>query len=123
MISRIVQTPSRTVSFFKTTEEHEWMIGFAMNLVVSASASKSERLDPSECLDRRALFNFNARPINFPALGCTGIALSTGDVLRAMDRETGGPWQTCWLKSNVSLESLNDTANFPGYDGAVLLDF
>ena len=61
--------------------------------------------------------------MNFPALGCTGIALGTGGVLRPTDGETGGPWHTCWLKSNVSLESLNDTANLPGYEGAVLLDF
>ena len=71
----------------------------------------------SECLDRCALFNFNARAMNFPALGCTGIAW------RPTGGETGGPWHTCWLKSNVSLESLNDTAKFPGYEGAVLLNF
>ena len=77
----------------------------------------------SECLDRCALFNFNARAINFPALGCTGIALGTGDMFRPTGGDTGGPWHTCWLKSNVSLESFNDTAYLPGYDGAILLDF
>ena len=77
----------------------------------------------SECLDRCALFNFNARAINFPALGCTGIAWATGDLSRETGEDTGGTWHTCWLKSNVSLESLNDTAKFPGYEGAVLLDF
>ena len=61
--------------------------------------------------------------MNFPALGCTGIARETRDVLRQKGGETGGPWHTCWLKSNVSLESRNDTAKFPGYEVAVLLDF
>ena len=75
----------------------------------------------SECLDRCALFNFNARAINFPALGCTGIAFGTGDLLRQTE-EIGGPWHTCWLKSNVSLESPNVTVRYPGYEGAVLLN-
>lgn len=77
----------------------------------------------SDCLDRCALFNFNARAMNFPALGCTGIALGTGDVLRQSGEGTGGPWHTCWLKSNVSLNSPNVTGRYPGYEGAVLLDF
>lgn len=75
----------------------------------------------NDCLDRCALFNFNARLENFPTLGCTGIALGTGDNLLQAGGQTGGPWHTCWLKSNVSLESLNDTGRNPGYEGAVLL--
>lgn len=73
----------------------------------------------NDCLDLCALYNFNARLENFPALGCTGIALGTGANLQ----QAGDPWHTCWLKSNVTLGSLNDTATYPGYDGAVLLNF
>lgn len=72
----------------------------------------------NDCLDLCALFNFNARLENFPALGCTGIALGTGAGLQL----AGDPWHTCWLKSNVTMRSLNDTAAYPGYDGAVLLN-
>ena len=59
-----------------------------------------------EYLNRCALFNFNAAAKTWPGVGCTGIALGTG---------------ACWLKSNVSLDSPNGTATYPGYEGAVLL--
>ena len=65
----------------------------------------------NDCLDQCALYNFRARNQNFPALGCTGAA---------WDRD---PYDLCWLKSNVTLESPNGyhTAQTPPVDGAVLL--
>ena len=74
----------------------------------------------NECLDECALYNFRMYPHLFPESGCTGIAFGTEAV-----RQQGGqkPLQLCWLKSGVTLTTQNETAESPGYDGAVLLGF
>ena len=70
----------------------------------------------SDCLNLCALFNFNVVDTTFPARACTGIALGTGITLRAQS-----VLHSCWLKSHVSPDSLNETASIPGYHGAILL--
>lgn len=63
----------------------------------------------SDCLDQCALYSFRTRDYNFPALGCLGVAWDES-------------YDLCWLKSNVTLESLNGAILAQGIDGAVLLD-
>ena len=65
------------------------------------------------CLDECALYNFRTKSGNFPAYGCTGVSWGHGVNLN--------PTHTCWLKSNVTLGSPNNTVTWPGYDGGVLL--
>ena len=67
----------------------------------------------NDCLDQCALFNFRSKQAHFPADACTGVSWGRGTDL---DR-----YHTCWLKSNVTLASPNNTETYPGYDGAVLL--
>lgn len=71
----------------------------------------------TDCLDACALFNFQTRLGHFPAYACTGIGWGE-EVLML---QAGDQWPSCRLKSNVTLESPNGTATYPGYDGAVLL--
>ena len=64
----------------------------------------------SDCLDQCALYSFRTREDNFPALGCLGVAWDNSG------------YDLCWLKSNVTLGSLNGAISNTGADGAVLLD-
>ena len=68
----------------------------------------------NDCLDICALFNFQMRLEHFPAYACTGVSWGHGFNLN--------PRHICWLKSNVTLGSSNDTSIWPGYDAGVLLD-
>ena len=85
--------------------------GGATDLQVIANVSSL-----SDCLDKCALYSFQTKAPTFPAMGCTGIALSLD-----ADPLNPSPSNTCWLKGNVTLETLNDTIRCPGFDGAVLL--
>ena len=67
-------------------------------------------------MEECALYNFRASLENFPDLGCTGVAYGVGENLQKDDLQG-----TCWLKSGVTLGSLNDTTRWSGYNGAVLL--
>ena len=62
-----------------------------------------------ECLDACALYSFQTKPVDFPALACTGIAWAAGAT------------QICWLKSNVTSSSANGTDEYPGIDGAIMV--
>ena len=64
-----------------------------------------------DCLDACALFNFQMRLEYFPLYACRGVSWN-----HAFDQHF------CWLKSNVTLGSSNDTSIYPGYDAGVLLD-
>lgn len=90
--------PNATLSFKILCHTHFVAPGnFITDLQIYTNVSSL-----SECLDRCALFDFNARPKNFPTLGCTGITWGSADILRQTEG-TGGPWHTCWLQSNISL--------------------
>ena len=65
----------------------------------------------SDCLDACALYNFQMKSDHFPDYACRGVSWGHGFGLH-----------TCWLKSNVTLASSNDTSIYPGYDAGVLLD-
>ena len=73
----------------------------------------------NDCLDICALYNFHIDDRDFPAQGCTGVAFGSGAFKQG--QEGLYRWHTCWLQSNVSLGSPNHNAEYPGYDGAVLL--
>ena len=64
----------------------------------------------SDCLDQCALYSFRTREDDFPALGCLGVAWDNSG------------YDLCWLKSNVTLGSLNGAKSSTSADGAVLLD-
>ena len=63
-----------------------------------------------ECLDACALYSFQTKPVDFPVFACTGIAWAAGAT------------QICWLKSNVTLSSASGTDEYPGIDGAVMVE-
>lgn len=71
----------------------------------------------NDCLEECALFNFRTARSHFPAYGCTGISWGQG----IAEQAAGYAWPICWLKSNVTLDSVNGTKWLGGYDGAVLL--
>ena len=77
-----------------------------MQLIINVSSL-------NDCVEQCALFNFRTKQVHFPEDACTGVSWGHGTNL--------DPIHTCWLKSNVTLESPNNTDTWPGYDGAVLL--
>ena len=72
----------------------------------------------ADCMDACALYNFQMREHNFPAYACTGLAWG----VEAYLQQLGFGWPVCRLKNNVTLSSTNDSASYPGCDGAVLLN-
>ena len=62
-----------------------------------------------DCLNACALYSFQTKPVDFPAFACTGIAWAAGAT------------QICWLKSNVTSSSANGTDEYPGINGAIMV--
>ena len=73
----------------------------------------------NDCLEECALYSFRTKLQHFPANACTAVAWGTYDALQ----EAGDPWPVCWLKSNATLESANQTNTKGTTSGAVLLGF
>ena len=64
-----------------------------------------------DCLNACALYSFQTKPVDFPTFACTGIAWEAGTT------------PICWLKSNVTSLSANGTDEYPGIDGAVMVQW
>lgn len=76
----------------------------------------------NDCLDACALDDSRMRLEHFPTNAWTGVAWGSGSFEAASNVE----WPVCWLKGNVTRESLNASSPYPlpdgATDGAVLLN-
>ena len=107
-----VTNTSFTFEIFCNTdfEDTTWQGGPIRDMQIFTNVSTL-----NDCLEECALFNFRVARSHFPAYG-----ISWGQGIA--EQQAGYAWPICWLKSNVTVDSVNGTKWLGGYDGAVLLD-
>ena len=108
-----MQIPASSLLFEILCNTNFWDDGHIIDVQLIPNVSTL-----NQCLDECALYSFRTRLENFATHACTAVAwgLGTFDNL---------PWPVCWLKSNATLGSYNNTQNgtsYGGHDAGVLLN-